>query len=116
MMGMAQGKWAIELRPVDDSRTIPCISFAVTVGQKITVSWKADDTYTTRYIMRTLTAVLDNGNTYQMYTPYSIGISGEDTYTVTTAGNIVFGGYTVGLGTTCLIGDYIKINIENPTE
>ena len=117
MMGMAKDDWTIVLRPVDsESKLIPCISFNVTVGQKLIVSWKADDAYTSRYFMRTLTSTVDNGSTYQIYTPWQYGISGEKTYTVTTAGSILFAGYTVGLGQTCLIGDYVKIKIENPTE
>ena len=117
MMGMAKDDWTIVLRPVDsESKLIPCISFNVTEGQKLVVSWKADDLYTNRYFMRTLTASLDNGGTYKIYTPSSYGTSGEETYTVTTAGSILFAGYTIGFGTTCLIGDYVKVKIENPTE
>jgi hypothetical protein len=117
MMGMGKDDWTIILHPIDgESRLIPCISFNVTVGQKLIVRWKSDALYTSRYFMRTLTASLDNEGQYKIYTPSSYGISGEETYTVTTAGSIVFAGYTVGLGTTCLIGDYVKIKIENPTE
>ena len=115
-MGMTQDDWAIVLRPVGDEKVIPCIAFNVTAGQKLTVAWKADAAYTNRYFMRTLTAALDNGGTYQFFTPANHGVSGENTYTVTTAGNILFAGYTQGIGSTCLIGDYVKVKIENPTE
>lgn len=117
LMGMAQDDWTIVLHPVDsDSRLIPCLSFNVTVGQKLTISWKADSAYTNRYFMRTLTASLDEGGSYKIYTPAIYGTSGEETFTVTTAGSLLFAGYTLGLGATCLIGDYVKIKIENPTE
>ena len=115
-MGMAHDDWTIVLRPIGEERLIPCVSFIVTVGQKLTVAWKADAAYTNRYFMRTLTSALDNGPTYKIFTPNEYGISGEKTYTVTTAGNILFAGYTVGLNTTCLIGDYVKIKVENPIE
>ena len=115
-MRMAQEDWTIILHPVDsESRLIPCVQFAVTVGQKIKLSWKADGAYTNRYIMRTLNATLDDGGTYSLYTPALIGMSGEETYTVTTAGNILFAGYSIGFQNTCLIGEYVKIKIENPT-
>ena len=87
----------------------------IVFGQKIKLSWKADGAYTNRYIMRTLNATLDDGGTYSLYTPALIGMSGEETYTVTTAGNILFAGYSIGFQNTCLIGEYVKIKIENPT-
>lgn len=114
-MGMAKEQYSIELYPVGTDRNIPCVQFAVTVGQKITVSWKADDLYTNRYIMRGLNAILDNGTAYKIYTPASEGaIAGTKEHVVTTAGNILFGGYSAGLNNTCLIGNYIKVKIENP--
>jgi len=115
-MGMAQDDWAIVLRPIGDEKVIPCISFNVTVGQRLTVAWKADAAYNNRYFMRTLTATLDNGGSYQIFTPSAYGASGENTYTVTTTGSILFAGYTMGIGSTCLIGDYVKVKIEYPIE
>lgn len=115
MAQMAKEQYSIELYPVVADRTIPCVQFAVIVGQKITVSWKADALYTNRYIMRGLNAILDNGAAYKIYTPSTERmVTGTKEYVVTTAGNILFGGYSVGLSNTCLIGEYIKVKIENP--
>lgn len=107
--------WSIVLKPFDSTKTIPCVQFTVSEGQKITVSWKTESLSTTRYIMRSLTAALDNDGQYHTYTPSNMGISGTNTYTVTTAGNICFAGYQTGLNaTTNLQGDYVKVKIENP--
>lgn len=109
--------WSIVLKPVDSTKIIPCVQFTVSVGQKITVSWKAGSLSTNQYIMRTLTAALDSDGQYHVYTPNNMGVSGTNTYTVTTAGNICFAGYQTGLNAISnLQGDFVKVKIENPAE
>ena len=108
--------WTIVLRPVNDgSRMIPCVRLAVTVGQKLIVSWKADGLYTNRYFLRTETAILDNTAQYKLYTPAVYGLSGNITCEVTQAGNLVIAGYNIGLlNSGSLLGDYVKVKIEKP--
>ena len=106
--------YAIVLRPFDQTtRTMFCVQTSVLVGDKITVTWKADDEYPSRYFMSTRGASVDGGQSYQSFNTKTFGASGTRTMTVTTAGAVAFGGVSAGYSATNnLIGDYVKVKIE----
>lgn len=117
---MASG-WTYEIYPTDSTtQQIQTIQTRVEIGQTITISWSAAngwESQTNRYLWRCIGAVLDgSGSGYAFKTMNKIGgQSGQETHTVTTAGNILFGGYSNGLHNNSFLGKYIKVLISNPT-
>ncbi len=118
-MGMAQEEWTYVIKPtMNNGNKIQAIQTKVEVGQKITIAWDADSSYpsqTNRYLWRCIGAVLDSsGSGYagRLMSAMS-GQTGTETHEVTTAGNILFGGYGNGF-TNNFIGNYIKVRIEHP--
>ena len=117
MAQMAGEKWTYEIYPTDgNDNLIQAIQTKVEVGQTVTISWDADSGYavqTNRYLWRCIGAILDSSGTgYASRTMAQMsGQKGTETHIVTTAGNILFGGYGNGF-TNSFIGKFIKVRIE----
>ena len=122
MIGMGNESWTYELYPTDAAaKEIQAVQTRVEAGQKITIAWDAVDgwrSYTNKYLWRCIGAIFDGYDTaYASVTMSQMsGQTGQTTYTVTTAGNILFGGYSNGLNQNNFIGKFIKIKIENSQE
>lgn len=120
MIGMANSAWTYEFHPTDSAdNKIQAVTTRVEAGQTVTISWDADANWksmTNMYLWRCIGAAFDgesSGYTYKTMANMS-GQSGEETHTVTTAGNIIFGSYQNGLNNNCFVGKFIKVRIENP--
>lgn len=120
MSQTASENWTYILRPVTDDYLIQAIQTKVEVGQKITLEWDAEGITVpaphNRWVWRCNGAKVDGtGGGYDGRTQAQFSSSGSETHEVTTAGNIVFGGYVIGLvQTTSVMMHSLKIRIENP--
>jgi len=120
MSQTASENWTYILHPVTDDYLIQAIQTKVEVGQKITIEWDAEGITVSaphnRWVWRCLGAGLDgNAGGYAGIMQSQISEKGSETHEVTTAGNILFGGYTIGLtqNNSVMMHSY-KIRIENP--
>ena len=116
-------KWTYVLKPVTPDYMIQAIQTKVEVGQKITIKWDFADLTVpgphNRWMIRCIGCGLDGVTQASYWGEVQSGIAskGEETHEVTYAGNILFGGYTVGLTqNNSVIAKYIKVLIENPEE
>lgn len=118
-----QKQWTYELYPTNTTdNTLQTVQTKVEVGQKVTVAWSLIDNtqYTNRYIWRCIGAIFEGQS--GAYAGFTIAaginatsdIQGQITYTVNTAGNILFGGYNAERNHTSFCGNYIKVRIEDP--
>ena len=112
--------WDYEYYPNNDGLILPENNIYVSLGQKVTISWKTTTTesFTNRYIWRCIGARFDNATSSYVGKVMANSPSERiETYTVTQAGRFIAGNYRVaseaGAEDTAFLGDYIKVKIED---